>query len=188
MAQNEYSLDEINECLVKANRDCQTWLAARAVDKYLEACLNVEALEQQRATIAKASRTKALGTHNEDLELLRVDVSSDPAARLSAFSIVYDGHRYYYYGQYRYDNLQCAIDYVELQRARGSLATPEITLPIPPKSNAPSSADRDLMLSAGVSFAEGIYRFEEYRYDKLDDALAYAALMSALREAGKPVQ
>ena len=186
MAQKEYSLDEINECLVKANRDCQTWLAARAVDKYLEACSNIEALEHRRATIAKASRTKALGTHNEDLEVL--DDASDPAARLTALAIIYDGCRYYYYGHYRYDNLQCAIDFVELQRARGSRAAPEIALPIPPKSNAPSSVDRDLMFSAGVSFAEGIYHFEEYRYDKLGDALAYAALMSARRGAGKPAQ
>ena len=63
----------------------------------------------------------------------------------------------------------------------GNGAASEIPTPIPPKSNAPSSSDRKRMEFAGVSFAQGIYHFEEYRYDKLEDALAYVALIGARR-------
>jgi hypothetical protein len=110
-----------------------------------------------------------------------MDPSTPYDVQLSALSIAYDGCRYYYYGQYRYDSRQCAIDYAELERARGNGAASEIPTPIPPKSNAPSSSDRNRMEFAGVSFAQGIYHFEEYRYDKLEDALAYVALIGARR-------
>ena len=179
MTSKEYSLDEINECLEKANRDCQMLLAARSVDKYLDACSNIDALERQRATIAKASFMNARDTHSQDLELSHMAESSRHDALLSALSIAYDGCRYYYYDRYRYDNRQCAIDYAELQRARG--AGSALPMAIPPKSNAPSSSDSERMDSAGVSFEDGIYHFEAYRYDKLEDALGYADLMSSRR-------
>ena len=59
MTQQQVDLTEINARLAKANSDSETWLAARATEKYLEACSNVEALELERARIVKDALTKA---------------------------------------------------------------------------------------------------------------------------------
>ena len=171
MTQEQSSLIEINARLAKANSDCETWLAARSPEKYLEACANAEALELERATIVKDASRKA---QNEafigDAELSRLDVSSDRAKLMSVLSIAFDGCRYYY-GPYRYDKLESAVNYAKLQRARVVGAPRKISTPTPPMCKEPNGSDRELMSSAGVIFANGVYHLGEYRYDKLADAL-----------------
>ena len=179
MTQQQDSLIEINARLAKANSECETWLAARATEKYLEACSNVEALELERATIVKDALRKAQNdVFTGDGELSRLGVSSDRAKLMSALSIAFDGCRYYY-GPYKYEKLESAVDYARLQRARAVGTPRKIPTPIPAMCNEPSDADRELMNSAGVIFAKGVYHFGEYRYDKLADALAYARLTRA---------
>jgi len=176
MTQQQDSLVEINARLAKATSECETWLAARATEKYLEACSHVEALELERATIVKdALRKVQTEAITGDVELSRLGVSSDRAKLMSALSIAYDGYRYYY-GHYRYDKLEYAVDYAKLERTRVVGAPRKIPTPTPAMCNEPSDTDRELMSSAGVIFANGVYHFGEYRYDKLADALAYARL------------
>src|SRR5436309_9750774 len=39
---------------------------------------------------------------------------------------------------------------------------------------APSEAELELMRTLGISFADGVFHWREYRYDRLADAVAYA--------------
>ena len=108
MKPQQHVLSEINARLEKANSECATWLAARAIDRYLEACSKVEALEIERAMIARDAPAAAFNKmHVPD----RAEVMAD-------LSIAYDGCRFYYYDTYRYDKLECAVDYASLQRER----------------------------------------------------------------------
>ena len=167
MPQQQIGLIEINARLAKANSDSETWLAARATEKYLEACSNVEALEVERATIVKDALRKAQNeAFTGDGELSHLGLSSDRAKLMSALSIAYDGCRHYY-GPYGYDQLESAVDSAKLQRARVVGTPPKIPMPTPAMCNEPSDADRELMNSAGVIFANGVYQFGKYRYAKL---------------------
>jgi len=40
----------------------------------------------------------------------------------------------------------------------------------------PTEEDRKLMASLGIDFETGMYRFENFRYDRLEDAVTYATL------------
>ena len=175
MTQQQHVLSEINARLAKANSECETWLAARAIDRFLEACSKVEALEIERAMIAKGASTAAFDKmHVPD----RAEVMAD-------LSIVYDGCRFYYYDAYRYDTLECAVDYAQLQRARAGPGQRKIPMPTLPISVKPSDSDRDLMGSEGVTFVNGMYSLGDYRYEALADALAYARLMRVSPVGGK---
>jgi len=39
---------------------------------------------------------------------------------------------------------------------------------------APSESELELMCTLGISFADGLFHWREYRYDRLADAVAYA--------------
>ena len=64
-----------------------------------------------------------------------------------------------------------AVDYAKLQRTRvvgPSRKIPDQT-PQRPRCNEPSDADGESMNSAEVIFANDVYHFGEFRYDKLAD-------------------
>jgi len=67
-----------------------------------------------------------------------------------------------------------AVDYARLDRSRpfGDLGVDDSALlePVP----LPSAAELVLMRSLGITFADGVYHWREYRYDRLADAVAYA--------------
>ena len=173
IAQQQHILTEVNARLAKANSECEAWLAARSIERYLEACSKAEAIEMQRAIIV---RDAAHAAHN-------ATHVPDRAERMADLSIAYDGCRFYYYDTYRYDKLEFAVDYALLQRARAGPTRRKIPTPTPPKSNEPSESDRELMQSEGVTFVSGVYALGDHRYDKLGDALAYARVMRAHRVA-----
>jgi len=91
------------------------------------------------------------------------------------FSIGYDGLHYGYNG-YRYDRLADAVAYARLMRSRpmqeeaggrfGALRAPA----------PPTDTQRSLMASLVIDFRDGAYRFREFRYDGLMDAVNYAKL------------
>ncbi len=93
------------------------------------------------------------------------------------------GWRYEYRG-YRYDRLADAVAYARLgrehprdQAARGAL--PQADEPPP----LPSSEELALMATWDIRFDAGIYSFQNYRYERLCDAVAYAVLLSSRQAA-----
>lgn len=89
------------------------------------------------------------------------------------------GWRYEYRG-YRYDRLADAVAYAKLDRVepRGE-AVRERSLLADEPPTMPSSEDRKLMDTWDIGFDAGIYTFQNYRYERLCDAVAYARLLAS---------
>ncbi|HEU5295464.1 MAG TPA: hypothetical protein VFU71_11815 [Burkholderiaceae bacterium] len=93
--------------------------------------------------------------------------------QMTEFSIGRDGLRYHYNG-YRYDKWQDAVAYARLMRDRPWQADAGGSF-VPSKKLAPPT-EKELaqMASLGIRFDGGVYRFGDFRYDKLADAVNYA--------------
>src|SRR5882762_10179503 len=95
------------------------------------------------------------------------------AMQLEQLCITFNGRSYGYRG-YRYDRFAEAVDYARLDRAR-AFADPGADDAAPlERAPAPSEAERRLMRAHGITFADGVFHWREYRYDRLADATAYA--------------
>ena len=105
----------------------------------------------------------------------------DRERQMAEFAVGHDGLAYHYNG-YRYDRLKDAVSYAFLTRARPGPREPGGPHPQSAAVAAPSDADRALMASLAIEFDAGAYRFGNYRYDRLADAVNYA------RSAGKRQQ
>ena len=57
-----------------------------------------------------------------------------------------------------------------------SCSQARIPMPGPAIFQTPGDSEWRAMTSSGITYAEGVYRLGEYRYDRLADALAYARL------------
>lgn len=101
--------------------------------------------------------------------------------RLRELGIRRIGWRYEYRG-YRYDHLADALAYAKLPRnaddLRESVQAP-LAADEPPQT--PCAQDLALMAAWDITFESGVYRFGAYRYDRLADAVAYAALLAQRR-------
>lgn len=97
---------------------------------------------------------------------------------MSAFAIHYDGRCYRYRG-YRYDRLEDAVAYAELMASRQSTETALDPLPACENVRSPSEDDQTIMATFSISRDAGVYRYREYRYDRLADALNYARIDAA---------
>ena len=156
--------------LARAESDRDTWRAAGMQENYHGACSMVDALtlqleELERTAHQRAAPTVAIIPHAEDAQL----------------SITFNGRQYGYRG-YRYDRFADAVSYARLDRARafadpgGDDAAPLECTP------APSETDGEVMRTLGISFADGVFHWREYRYDRLPDAEAYARRESQASE------
>jgi hypothetical protein len=99
---------------------------------------------------------------------------------MAKYAIRYDG-RQYEYRRYRYDDLSDAVAYA---RMRARLPQADIGGPFwrgEPVDAPPGDADRELMAALGISFEAGIFRFENFRYDHLVDAVSYAKRVAERR-------
>jgi hypothetical protein len=56
--------------------------------------------------------------------------------------------------------------------------------PSPPSAAAPASARKRLMLELAITFSGRQYQYAQYRYDRLEDAAAYARLQLVSPSAG----
>lgn len=137
-----------------------SWRAAGSQEKYLEAYSLVEALEAQLSSLEEKNRTVAVIAASSNTELC----------------IRYNGRSYHYAG-YRYDRFIDAVNYARLDLARGSREAPggEAAMAHVP---LPTEADRALMQALAITFEAGTFRWGEYRYDRLADAVAYATLQA----------
>ncbi|HEU5296682.1 MAG TPA: hypothetical protein VFU71_18010 [Burkholderiaceae bacterium] len=97
----------------------------------------------------------------------------DRERQMAEFSVGHDGLRYHYNG-YRYDKWQDAVAYARLMRERPSQANARGSF-VPSKKVAPTTeAEQAQMVSLGIRFDDGAYRFRDFRYDGLADAVNYA--------------
>lgn len=106
------------------------------------------------------------------------------AGLMATFGIRRSG-RFYLCRGYRYTHLRDAVAYARQARDR-----PDLVLQEPPRersagagatagSNAPHAQDVTLMAFLRITFAQGQYVFDGYRYDRLQDAVAYARLQQS---------
>lgn len=101
---------------------------------------------------------------------------SERERQMAEFSVGHDGLRYHYNG-YRYDRWEDAVAYASLMRSRPrQVDTGGPFAPNSKKSAPTTDAEFELMISLGIGFEDGAYRFEGFRYDKLSDAVNYAKL------------
>jgi hypothetical protein len=92
---------------------------------------------------------------------------------MAEFSIAHQG-RYYHYDGYRYERLADAVAYAQLVRARQTQQTDQSSLVKFAAAQSPNASDRQLMLELSISFENGTFVFEGYRYERLIDAANYA--------------
>ncbi len=105
---------------------------------------------------------------------------------MTEFSISYDGVQYRYNG-YRYDQFNDAVRYAKLMRSRPSQQDPGGPFTHGKAVEAPTEADRKVMALMAIRFEAGAYRFESFRYDRLEDAVKYAKLAAQRPRAGGPL-
>jgi hypothetical protein len=95
------------------------------------------------------------------------DDANDERMLMAEYAIGYDGLRYAYNG-YRYDRLADAVAYSKLMRSRPSRRDPSGPSTQREKLDVPTDADRELMTSLAIRFEQGTYRFEDFRYGRLE--------------------
>lgn len=100
--------------------------------------------------------------------------------------IWFDG-RSYHYQEYCYDRLADATAYAKADRRRPGYRP----VPLPQSWKQwvePTSDELKIMATSGIVFARGTYRYGEFQYDFLEQALAYARHTSASPAAypGRP--
>jgi hypothetical protein len=105
---------------------------------------------------------------------------SERERHMAQFHVGYDGRRYHRNG-YRYDRLEDAVAYARLVDSTPGRAETIGTYAQGDPLARPTDAEQALMVSLGIRFDEGAYRFESFRYDKLSDAVNYAKQQSPLQ-------
>jgi len=101
----------------------------------------------------------------------------DTAKSGTPAEVTFDGH-YYRYGPYRYDRREDAVAYADLERAQGRAPRPALR-PIEPATDP--SGDAPAAEALGVTFEGKRFHFDDYHYDRCEDALAFARLQRIRR-------
>lgn len=95
------------------------------------------------------------------------------AAQMSELNVRFDG-RTYRYGQYCYDVLKDALAYARLDQGRGPLGMPGEELPVWTPPVMPTGDEQQQMDRLEITFDGRHYHYQNYRYDRLADAIDYA--------------
>ena len=122
--------------------------------------------------MTKTPRTKAKAPLDEGRAS---SASFERERQMVDFSIGYDGLHYAYNG-YRYDRLTDAVAYARLMRSRPMQADAGGRFSPVSAFAPPTDAQRSLTDSLAIDFRDGAYRFKEFRYDGLTDAVNHAKL------------
>jgi hypothetical protein len=132
------------------------------------------------------TKTHRRASHADPLPFEEADGSA-PEARhrrdrervMEELSIRQDSAGYVYSG-YRYARLDDAIGYALLMRSRMAPGDPASSVDGPSiaicEPHDPSDEDHVVMDTLDIHQEQGRYRFQQYRYDRLADAVAYARL------------
>lgn len=166
--------------IARAESERDTWHAAGKRESYLEAYSMVEALELQLNALERTARLPA-APGATIIPIARAPAHS-PGERerlMAELCISFNGRRYGY-GGYRYDRLPDAVDYARLDRSRAFVdPVPDDDGP-PEEVRTPSGAERELMRTLAITYADGLFHWREYRYERLADAVDYASLERSL--------
>ncbi|MBN8738223.1 MAG: hypothetical protein J0H86_01850 [Xanthomonadaceae bacterium] len=103
--------------------------------------------------------------------------------QMREYKVSYDGCAYEFNG-YRYDRLDDALAYARLMRSRPQQLDPHGTHRVRCELGAESETDLRRMASLGILLENGRFCFEEFRYDRLADAVNYATLLQRRRDEG----
>jgi hypothetical protein len=170
--------------LARAESDRDTWRASGMQENYHGACSMVDALTLQLDQLEGRPR------HPAPPSVAVIPSTEPPAAspdgyrhEMAELSITFNGRKYAYRG-YRYDRFADAVSYARLDRARAFADPGGSDAVALERTTAPSEADTEVMRTLGIRFADGVFHWREYRYDRLADAMAYASREQA-REAGE---
>jgi hypothetical protein len=163
---------ELKARLAIAESGRDTWRAARNQENYLAAYSMVEALAMQLEALERTRRFPAAAEAGS-VYIASPAASPDASAGQAAPGITFNGRRYSYRG-FRYDHLADAVNYAELDRSR-AFADPGADDAAPlERVPRPSAVEREHMRTLGITYADGVFSWGEYRYDRLADAIAYA--------------
>lgn len=77
--------------------------------------------------------------------------------------------------EFKYDKLPDAISYAELITARDGVLPSVSCAADWLERNVPNEADKVLMEKYGICFEDWRYKYQDYRYDRLADAVNYAS-------------
>lgn len=111
-------------------------------------------------------------------------VPASDSGLMATFGIRRSG-RFYLCRGYRYTHIWDAVAYARQARERPDLARQEPHWErshgagSAADSNAPRAQDASLMALLRITFADGQYVFDDLRYDRLQDAVAYARLQQS---------
>lgn len=101
------------------------------------------------------------------------DIPAEEKAYAMQLGIAFNGMQFVYL-DFKYDRLSDAISYAEQEAVRTLkppvASTPRDWLDRP----VPSATDQALMKANGIAFDGRRYKFQEYRYDRLADAVNYS--------------
>jgi hypothetical protein len=111
--------------------------------------------------------------------LTHTDVSTDAtdeaeSRRLMAELSIAHAGRYYHYGGYRYERLADAVAYAQLVCGQPSQQRDSAAIERFNTVEPTNAVERQLMLELSISFENGCFVFDGFRYDKLIDAANYA--------------
>lgn len=82
-------------------------------------------------------------------------------------------------GEFKYDKLQDAIAYAELVISRDG-GQPAVSGPAEwIERSGPTDIDQALMRKHGISFEQWRYKYQDFSYERLADAVSYATRQSA---------
>ena len=95
------------------------------------------------------------------------------AATAAALEVTFDGH-YYHFRQYRYEQLSDALRYARMQHDKPGFQRDGAFVPRWLPAWQPDEGQLALMRELGIVFGQGRFAFGSYRYDRLDDAVAFA--------------
>jgi hypothetical protein len=94
---------------------------------------------------------------------------------MADLGVRFDG-RFYRYKDYHYDLLADALRYATLDRDSHPYQATTDDAPIWTAPDEPTEEERQVMKELDVTFDGRYYRYSDYRYDRLADAVNYARL------------
>ena len=175
---------ELKGCLAKAESERDAWRSAGRQENYLAAYSMAEALGMQLDKLeANACRSHVPAATRSPFSAMPGDALDPRARQMAELCITFDGRIYRYRG-YRYEHFTDAVNYARLDRARGFVEPGQPDAGTMDEVQVPSEAEYGLMRTFDITFADGFFRWGEYRYDRLADAVAYARRAYATRPVG----
>lgn len=100
------------------------------------------------------------------------------ADRAAALEVTFDGH-HYHFREFRYERAEDAMRYARAEHAKPGFGADPRFVPRWPSAWVPGEQELALMRPFGITSEEGRFRYGPYRYDRLEDALAFARRSAA---------